>query len=125
MSPLEDNQICEHLGEDRISAVVAAFYRQVPDDDILGPMYPNADFAGAEARLRSFLIFRFGGSQNYLQERGQPRLRIRHASFTVDTKARDRWIQLMDAAIVECQIAADAANVTRPTRILSSLSGLG
>jgi hemoglobin len=113
MSPLEDNQICEHLGEDTISAIVAAFYRRVPADDVLGPMYPGSDFAGAEARLRSFLIFRFGGSQNYLEERGHPNLRIRHAPFALNTKARDRWIQLMDAAIVECQIAENAAAVMR------------
>jgi hemoglobin len=74
-------------------------------------MYPNADFAEAEARLGSFLIFRFGGSQNYPEERGYPKLWIRHAPFAVNTKARDRWIPLMEAAIVECQIAGDAATV--------------
>ena len=111
MSTVEEHQICDHLGEDRLAGVVAAFYRRVPDDDVLGRMYPASDLAGAEARLRSFLIYRFGGAQEYLGQRGSPRLRIRHAPFAVNSAARDRWIQLMDAAIVECQIPTDAAAV--------------
>lgn len=111
MSTLHDHQISERLGEDVLSSVVEAFYRRVRDDDLLAPMYPADDFAGAESRLRSFLIYRFGGSQDYLEERGHPRLRLRHAPFQLNSAARDRWIQLMDAAIVECGIPADAAKV--------------
>lgn len=113
MSTLQDHQICTRLGEDILSDIVQAFYRRVRDDDLLAPMYPSTDFAGAEARLRSFLIYRFGGSQDYLKERGHPRLRLRHAPFQLNSATRDRWIQLMNAAIVECEIPADAAEVMK------------
>lgn len=88
--------------------MVAAFYRQVPEDDILGPMYPREDLSGAEMRLRDFLIFRFGGPPRYLEERGHPRLRMRHAPFPVDGAARDRWIQLMTRALDEAALPAEA-----------------
>jgi hemoglobin len=97
--------IYQLLGGDLIAAIVAGFYRQVPDDPVLGPMYPNHDFAGAEQRLRSFLTYRFGGPPDYLRDRGHPRLRIRHAPFVVDQAARDRWMQLMMRSVDE-QVAA-------------------
>lgn len=93
------------LGADVITAIVAGFYRQVPSDPILGPMYPARDFAGAEQRLRSFLLYRLGGPPDYLRERGHPRLRMRHAPFPVDQAARDRWMRLMTTSIDE-QVAA-------------------
>ncbi|MCA9013203.1 MAG: globin [Planctomycetaceae bacterium] len=93
--------------------MVSAFYRQVPADDILGPMYPPEDLAGAEERLRLFLIFRFGGPQDYLQRRGHPKLRLRHAPFAIDQLARDRWMQLMNNAITECQFSNDVSTVLR------------
>ena len=94
------------LGGDTIAAIVAGFYRRVPADPILGPMYPAHDLAGAEARLRSFVIYRFGGPTDYLRERGHPRLRIRHAPFALDRAARDRWMELMMAAVAEQGVAA-------------------
>jgi hemoglobin len=97
----EELPIYELLGQDRLEAIVAAFYRRVPGDDVLGPMYPAHDLAGAEQRLRSFLVYRFGGPQTYLEERGHPRLRMRHAPFAVDERARDRWMALMMAAVDE------------------------
>ncbi len=113
MSQIEDHQIAEAIGEAMIANVVAAFYRQVPEDDILGPMYPSDDMDGSAHRLTSFLIFRFGGSQDYLQERGHPRLRIRHAPFVVNQEARDRWYALMEIAIGECEVPDPAASVMR------------
>ena len=95
------------LGEERITAIVRAFYRRVPEDPILGPMYPPHDLAGAEHRLRGFLIYRFGGPANYLAERGHPRLRARHAPFAIDAAARDRWMELMLAAIDEQGVAPE------------------
>jgi len=89
------------LGRETIEAIVAAFYRRVPDDDILGPMYPQHDLEGAEHRLATFLVYRLGGPPDYLQERGHPRLRMRHMPFVVDQAARDRWMELMTAAIDE------------------------
>ncbi len=93
--------------------MVAAFYKQVPDDDILGPMYPPDDLAGAEERLRQFLIFRFGGPQDYLQHRGHPKLRLRHAPFAIDQHARDRWMQLMNNAITECPFSEEVSTLLR------------
>ncbi len=101
MAENEELPIYALLGETTLAAIVAGFYRQVPGDPILGPMYPPADLAGAEHRLRTFLIYRFGGPPVYLQERGHPRLRQRHAPFRVDAAARDRWMQLMMASVDE------------------------
>ena len=93
--------VYELIGEDGFNRLIGAFYRQIPDDDILGPMYPAHDWEGAEERLRDFLIFRFGGPGRYLEKRGHPRLRMRHAPFAIDQAARDRWMELMTAAIDE------------------------
>jgi len=98
---LNESDIYQMIGEDGFHRLVAAFYRQVPDDDILGPMYPEDDLAGAEERLRDFLVGRFGGPQRYIERRGHPRLRMRHMPFPIDRRARDRWIELMDRALVE------------------------
>lgn len=105
MAENEELPIHRLLGEETLVAIVAGFYRQVPDDPILGPMYPKQDFAGAEQRLRSFLIYRFGGPPDYLRDRGHPRLRMRHAPFVVDQAARDRWMELMMRSVDE-QVAA-------------------
>ena len=96
---MQIEDVYAEIGEEPITKLVAAFYAQVPDDDILGPMYPAGDMEGAEARLRGFLVFRFGGPQTYIAERGHPRLRMRHAPFRVDSSARDRWVLLMQRAM--------------------------
>ena len=101
------------IGEDGFRRLIAAFYRQVPGDDILGPMYPADDLAGAEARLCDFLIYRFGGSAKYTEERGHPRLRMRHVPFAIDQRARDRWVELMSRALGEAQLAAEPEAVLR------------
>ena len=99
-----DEGLNEQIGEDRLRAVVAAFYRRVPEDDLLGPMYPERDYAGAQERLVDFLLYRLGGVPRYIETRGHPRLRGRHAPFPVDAAARDRWMQLMEDALVECEV---------------------
>ncbi len=96
---LQEQDIYAAVGEDGFRRLVAAFYRRIPDDDILGPIYPKEDLLGAEQRLRDFLIFRFGGPRRYVEQRGHPRLRMRHAPFPVDRAARDRWMQLMTEAL--------------------------
>ena len=96
------------IGEDGFRRVVAAFYRQVPGDSILGPMYPSEDLEGAEDRLSLFLIGRFGGPPTYIEQRGHPRLRMRHLPFQVNQAARDRWMQLMTTALMEAQLPAEA-----------------
>jgi hemoglobin len=108
---VDETQLYEAIGSDGFRRLVAAFYRQVATDDVLGPMYPAADLAAAEGRLRDFLMFRFGGDMRYVEQRGHPRLRIRHAPFPVDQKARDRWLQLMRNAMAEAALPEEAAKV--------------
>jgi len=111
--PVAEDEIYAQIGEDGFSRLVAAFYRQVATDDILGPMYPKHDLPGAEQRLRNFLKFRFGGPMDYLETRGHPRLRMRHAPFPIDDAARNRWVQMMDTALEEAAIPAPAAATLR------------
>ena len=101
------------IGEDGFRRLIAAFYRQVPDDEVLGPMYPKHDLPGAEQRLRDFLIGRFGGPQRYIEQRGHPRLRARHMPFAVNAAARERWMQLMTNALDEVKLPADADALLR------------
>jgi len=110
---LSENNLAAVLGVAGIERLAAAFYRQIPGDDLLGPMYPAEDLAGAEERLRMFLVFRFGGPQDYLQRRGHPALRMRHAAFAVTQAARDRWMELMEKAIVECDFSEEVQGVLR------------
>jgi len=100
--------VMEALGEDGFERLVAAFYRRVREDDLIGPMYPPEDWEGAERRLADFLIFRFGGSERYLQERGHPRLRMRHVPFSIGEAERDRWLKLMGAAMDEMGLSGEA-----------------
>ena len=104
MTDLLDTHVYGLIGEDGFARLVAAFYRRVPTDDILAPMYPKHDFAGAEQRLRAFLIQRFGGPMTYSETRGHPRLRMRHAPFAIDQRGRDRWVELMEAAMTEADL---------------------
>lgn len=101
------------IGEDGFERLVRAFYGQVPDDEILGAMYPKHDLPGAEQRLRDFLVYRFGGPQRYIDQRGHPRLRQRHHPFRLDQQARDRWVMLMDRALDETQLPEEAEGVLR------------
>lgn len=102
------------LGEEGFRRLIAAFYQQIPEDDVLGPIYPKQDLAGAEERLRGFLIYRFGGPQTYIEQRGHPRLRMRHAPFRVDARARDRWMELMNRAMDEVQLTDEVRRVMTP-----------
>ena len=101
---MDDAQIFNAIGEEGFERLVRAFYRQVPADDILGPMYPPADLKGAEQRLRDFLVGRFGGPPRYMEQRGHPRLRMRHAPFVIDSAARNRWVELMSRALEEARL---------------------
>jgi hemoglobin len=101
------------IGEAGFSRLVGAFYAQVPGDDILGPMYPHDDLAGAEERLRDFLVFRFGGPTRYAERRGHPRLRARHAPFRIDSGARERWVSLMERALDQAELAPEADALLR------------
>ena len=110
---MDDAHIYAIIGEDGFERLVGLFYRQVPSDDILGPMYPKHDLAGAEQRLRDFLVGRFGGPERYIEQRGHPRLRMRHAPFPIDREARDRWMELMGRALDEAQLPPDITEFLR------------
>ena len=113
MDILSDTQIHGALGDEGLTKLVAAFYKRVPTDDILGPMYPKHELAESEVRLREFLIQRFGGSTAYSDKRGHPRLRMRHAPFHINMAARNRWMRLMEEAMVETQIPENIASIMR------------
>jgi hemoglobin len=110
---IDETQVYPQIGEQGFARLVRAFYAQVPDDDVLGPMYPAGDLPGAEQRLRDFLVGRFGGPQRYIESRGHPRLRARHAPFVIDQRARDRWWQLMTRALDETQLPAESDAILR------------
>ena len=110
---MNEEQVYDTIGEDGFVRLIRAFYSQVPNDPILGPMYPAADLAGAEERLRDFLIGRFGGPQRYIEQRGHPRLRMRHMPFAIDTAARNRWVTLMDRALEEVKLPEDVTLLLR------------
>lgn len=111
---MNESELYAAIGEDGFTRLIAAFYRQVPGDDVLGPMYPRADLAGAEQRLRDFLIGRFGGPPRYMAQRGHPRLRARHMPFAIDQQASERWLLLMDRALAEAALPDDVVAVLRP-----------
>jgi hemoglobin len=110
---VREDEVYARIGEEGFARLVAAFYGRVPGDDVLGPMYPRDDLAGARERLTLFLIQRFGGPATYSQNRGHPRLRMRHAPFAVDQRARDRWMQLMEQAISEAALPEDVVPILR------------
>ena len=103
----------ERIGEEGFARLVRAFYVQVPDDDVLASMYPREDLAGAEQRLRDFLVGRFGGPARYVEQRGHPRLRMRHMPFTIDQTARDRWVANMDRALTAAGLPDDVTGLLR------------
>ena len=110
---LDEGEVYQRIGEEGFARLVRGFYRQVPDDPILGPMYPAHDLAGAEVRLRDFLVGRFGGPARYVEQRGHPRLRMRHMPFAIDGDARNRWVALMDRALEGADLPDDAAEALR------------
>lgn len=110
---MDDTAVYAAVGEDGFARLIAAFYRQVPHDDVLGPMYPAADLAGAEVRLRDFLVGRFGGPLRYVEQRGHPRLRARHLPFAIDGAARERWLLLMARALDEAALPPEADRLLR------------
>jgi hemoglobin len=110
---MQELEVYSVIGAEGFTRLVAAFYRQVPHDDLLGPMYPAQDLSGAEQRLRDFLIGRFGGPQTYIEERGHPRLRARHSPFSINQTARDRWMRLMNSAFGEAALPEKAEQVLR------------
>lgn len=97
-------------GSPFFAALVGRFYEGVATDPALRPLYPEADLDGARHRLTLFLIQYWGGPRTYDEERGHPRLRMRHAPFAIGPLERDRWLVHMRAAIAELAPPADIAD---------------
>ncbi|GGM63698.1 oxygen-binding heme protein [Longimycelium tulufanense] len=96
-------------GEETFRRIVARFYQEVARDELLRPLYPEADLGPAEERLRLFLMQYWGGPHTYSERRGHPRLRMRHSPFTIGPMERDAWLRCM-------RIAVDEAGLAEPHR---------
>jgi hemoglobin len=86
-------------GHETFTAIVAKFYELVREDEILLPLYPEGDIEGAEERLRLFLEQYWGGPRTYSDQRGHPRLRMRHSPFRIGFLERDAWLRCMHTAV--------------------------
>jgi hemoglobin len=91
-------------GEPTFRRLVDTFYAGVAGDPVLRALYPEDDLGPASDRLRMFLIQYWGGPSTYNDQRGNPRLRMRHAPFAINTAARDAWLQHMRAAMDELDL---------------------
>jgi hemoglobin len=96
-------------GEETFHRIVARFYTEVAKDEILRPLYPDEDLGPAEEKLRLFLMQYWGGPHTYSDARGHPRLRMRHAPFTIGPLQRDAWLRCM-------RVAVDEAGLSEPHR---------
>ena len=94
--------------------LVARFYEGVAGDPPLRALYPEEELGPAQHRLTLFLAQYWGGPRTYQEERGHPRLRMRHVPFVIDAEQRDRWLLHMRAAVAEMELpAADAEELER------------
>jgi hemoglobin len=94
-------------GFETMRRIVARFYEGVREDEVLRPLYPEEDLGPAEERFRLFLIQYWGGPRTYSDNRGHPRLRMRHAPFTVNRAAHDAWLRHMRDAVDELELAPE------------------
>ncbi|MET9607929.1 globin [Streptomyces sp. NPDC006512] len=94
-------------GEDTFRRLVHRFYQGVAEDPLLRPMYPEEDLGPAEERFALFLMQYWGGPGTYSENRGHPRLRMRHAPFRVDAAAHDAWLKHMRVAVDEMGFAPE------------------
>lgn len=94
-------------GRETFERLVHRFYEQVAADPGFRAMYPEEDLAPAERRLRMFLEQYFGGPKTYHEERGHPRLRIRHAPFRIASAERDTWLRYMLTSLDELGLPAE------------------
>ncbi|MCX6483292.1 MAG: globin [Mycobacterium sp.] len=85
--------------------IVSRFYELVTDDEVLRPLYPDDDLAAAEDRLRMFLEQYWGGPRTYSDQRGHPRLRMRHAPYRIGFIERDAWLRCMHTAVASVDSA--------------------
>ena len=95
----------ERLGPDAFEQLTRVFYERVKEDPLLKPMYPEEDLGPAERRLRMFLEQYWGGPDTYQQERGHPRLRMRHFPFKIGPKAKQAWLDAMRKAVDSLELS--------------------
>jgi hemoglobin len=93
-------------GEPAFRRIAARFYELVATDEVLRPLYPEADLGPAEERLRLYLAEHWGGPAAYTQLRGPARLAARHMPFRVTRAHRDAWLRAMRIAVDEAGLAA-------------------
>ena len=93
-------------GHPVFTGIVSRFYAAVAQDPVLRPLYPETDLGPAEVRLRMFLEQYWGGPRTYSDQRGHPRLRMRHAPFKITITQRDRWLKHMMAAVDSLGLAS-------------------
>ncbi|MGW2647685.1 globin [Streptomyces sp. NPDC001393] len=105
---LQEQTFYEQVGgEETFRRLVHRFYEGVAEDPFLRPMYPEEDLGPAEERLALFLMQYWGGPTTYSENRGHPRLRMRHAPFTVDRAAHDAWLRHMRVAVDELGLSEE------------------
>ncbi len=92
-------------GEETFRLLVRRFYARVAADPILRAVYPQEDLSGAAERLTLFLIQYWGGPSTYSEQRGHPRLRMRHQPFAIGQAERDAWLGHMTAAVDSLDLA--------------------
>ena len=92
-------------GEETFHRIIARFYAEVAKDEVLRPVYPEEDLGPAEERLRLFLMQYWGGPHTYSDRRGHPRLRMRHAPFSIGPIERDAWLRCMRVAVDEAGLS--------------------
>jgi hemoglobin len=96
-------------GEEAFRRLVSTFYAGVRDDPILRPLYPEDELEAAEERLTLFLIQYWGGPTTYGDQRGHPRLRMRHAPFAIGPEERDAWLRHMRTAVDSLNLPGEQA----------------
>jgi hemoglobin len=94
-------------GEKNFRELTKRFYENVAKNAVLKPMYPEGDMEGAEKRLRMFLEQYWGGPNTYSEERGHPRLRMRHMPFHISKVEHDAWLQCMHAALIDLDMTEE------------------
>ena len=104
ISRVSENFYEKFGGAPAFEKLVDTFYENVKVNDLLKPMYPDQDFAAAARRLRMFLEQYWGGPHTYSDERGHPRLRMRHAPFSIGIAERDAWLSCMKPAVDQMKL---------------------
>lgn len=107
-SPSERTAFYDEVGgHATFERLVARFYAAVRTDPVLAPLYPQDDWEGAEKRLREFLEQYWGGPTTYSDQRGHPRLRMRHAPFAIGPAERNAWLTHMRDAVDSLELPAE------------------